>query len=107
MINKGRILPKDVIDHWPEIFEGVTLNVVPLRYLHSIVINFKDKTAWDIKVTPDLRKGGWDSLQELLSELVENYEHVITDIDFQLDIDRIKKDIKRKTSQFLKKKKLQ
>lgn len=104
MINKGRILPKDVIDHWPEVFEGVTLNVLPLRYLHSIVVNFKDNSAWDIKITPAVRKGGWDSLQQTISDLIKDYENVIIDIDFKLDVDRIKKDIKRKTTKFLQKK---
>ena len=29
-------LSKDVIERWPEVFEGIQLNVVPLKYLHSI-----------------------------------------------------------------------
>lgn len=104
MINKGRILPKDVTKHWPEVFEEVTLNVVPLRYLHSVLINFKDKSHWEIKITSQIKKDGWSSFEDMLAELVKNYESVIVDIDFQLDVDRIKKDVKRKTNNFLKKK---
>jgi len=103
---QGRVLPKEVIEHWPEVFGEVKLNVLPLRYLHSVLINFKDGKTWEIRVTTKTKKDGWDSFERSLTELFKAYEERITDVDFKLDTDRVKKDIEKSTQKFLKKKKL-
>jgi len=106
MIAKGRLLPKEVIECWPEVFGEVKLRVLPLRYLHAVLITFKDGKTWEIKVTQVTQRKGWDSFEESLSELFKTYERRIVDVDFKLDTDRIKKDIEKGTQQFLKKRKL-
>ena len=106
MTGQGRVLPKEVIEHWPEVFGEVKLNVLPLRYLHSVLINFKDGKTWEIRVTTKTKKDGWDSFERSLTELFKAYEERITDVDFKLDTDRVKKDIEKSTQKFLKKKKL-
>jgi hypothetical protein len=102
----GKILPKEVIDHWPEVFGEVKLNVLPLRYLHAVLISFKDGKTWEIKVTSKTKREGWDSFEKSLSELFKVYKHKIENINFKLDTERVKKDIERSTQQFLKKRKL-
>ena len=102
----GRILPKEVIEHWPEVFGEVKLNVLPLRYLHAVLISFKDGKTWEIKVTSKTKREGWDSFEKSLSELFKVYEHKIENINFKLDTERVKKDIEKSTQQFLKKRKL-
>ena len=99
-------LPKEVVAHWPEVFEEVSLNVIPLLYLHSVVVNFKDNKAWEIKLTTKLKKEGWDSFQASLAELLSTYEEQIDDVDFKLDAVRVKKDVEKLTNRFLKKQKL-
>jgi len=106
MTKTGRLLPKDVIEHWPEVFGDVELNVVPLGYLHTVLVNFKDGKTWEIKITAKTKREGWDSFQRNLSELVKNYEETIDNIDFKLDTNRVKNDIQLSTQKFLKKKKL-
>ena len=106
MTESGRILPKEVIDIWPEVFGEVKLNVVPLRYLHTVLVNFKDGKTWEIKVTTKTKKEGWKSFEKSLSELCKAYEERIVDIDFKLDSDRVRKDIEETTRKFLKKRKL-
>jgi hypothetical protein len=102
----GKILPKEVIDHWPEVFGEVKLNVLPLRYLHAVLISFKDGKTWEIKVTSKTKRDGWDSFEKSLSELFKVYENKIENINFKLDTERVKKDIEKSTQQFLKKRKL-
>jgi len=102
----GRNLPKDVIAHWPEVFGEVYLNVMPLRYLHTVLVNFKDGKTWEIKITAKTRREGWSSFERNLAEVCQNYEDRIDDVDFKLDTDRIRKDMEKLTQQFLKKKKL-
>lgn len=106
MTKQGRCLPEEVIQHWPEVFGEVKLNVLPLRYLHAVLVNFKDGKTWEIKITTKTKKEGWDSFEKSLSELCKAYETRIEKIDFKLDTERVKKDIEKETQKFLKKKKL-
>jgi hypothetical protein len=105
-MTKGRTLPKEVIQHWPEVFGEVELNVLPLRYLHSVLVNFRDGKTWEIKVTTETKRKGWEQFQKTLAELCESYGAKIENVDFKLDTKRVKKDIEKSTQQFLKKKKL-
>jgi hypothetical protein len=106
LLKQTKPLPKEVVAHWPEVFEEVTLNVLPLLYLHSVVINFKDNKSWEIKLTTKIKKDGWNSFQQSLSELLNSYEEEIDDVDFKLDAVKVKKDVEKLTNKFLKKQKL-
>ena len=106
MTETGKILPKEVVDCWPEVFGEIKLNVLPLRYLHAVLVNFKDGKTWEIKVTAKTKKEGWESFEKNLSELFKAYEKKIENIDFKLDTERVKKDIERTTKRFLKERKL-
>jgi len=106
MTSTGRTLPKDAIARWPEVFGEVKLNVLPLGYLHTVLVNFKDGKTWEIRVTAEVKKDGWEAFEKNLSELVKSYEDTIENIDFKLDTDKVKKDIVKSTSKFLKKKRL-
>jgi hypothetical protein len=106
MVSKGRKLPKDAIANWPEVFGEVKLNVMPLRYLHTVLVNFKDGKTWEIKITARTRRDGWEAFERNLSDLCKSYEERIKDVDFKLDTARVKKDMEKLTQQFLKKKKL-
>lgn len=97
-----RKLNKEVIESWPEIFEEVKLNVVPIQYLCSVHVKFKDKRIWTIEVGPQLRDENWQAVEKNIHELVMNYKTHIDSIDFKLDTDKIKKDITRQTNKFLK-----
>ena len=103
---EGRKLPKDVIDYWPEVFGEVKLNVLPLRYLHAVLITFKDGKVWEVKITKEDHDKGWNSLEETIGELYKSYENRIDNIDFRLDTQSIRKDIETVTHKFLKKRKL-
>ena len=106
MLKQTKPLPKEVIAHWPEVFEEVSLSVLPLPYLHSVVINFKDNKSWEIKLTTKIKKEGWSSFHQSLSDLLTSYEEQIDDVDFKLDAVKVKKDVEKLTTKFLKKKKL-
>ena len=49
MAKKGK-LPSDVVNAWPEIFKDITIDVVPIEYLHSVKVYFKDGKIWEIDV---------------------------------------------------------
>lgn len=105
-MTSGKTLPKDVIDLWPEIFGEVTLNVVPLIYVHMIEITFKNNKVWEIDFKKNLKARNWDVFEKEIKDMIQEYEDEIMAIDFKLDTDRIKKDITKHTKKFLNNRKL-
>lgn len=105
-MTSGKTLPKDVIDLWPEIFGEVTLNVIPLLYVHTIEITFKNNKVWEIDFKQNLKNQSWDDFEDEIKTIISQYEDSIKNIDFKLDTDRLKKDITKHTKKFLKNKKL-
>lgn len=101
-MRKGKNFPKDVIEHWPEVFGEISLNVIPLHYLDSVIVTFKNGKNWEINFTNHSQEKFEIELKEWLSE----YENEIDNVDFRLDTERIKKDIQKNTNKFLKNKKL-
>lgn len=95
-------LPPAVIDTWPEIFNEIDVDVVPIEYLHSINVRFKDGKTWEIDVKKSLEKPNIN-IETALEELFEHYEQSIESIDFRLDTEKVKYDIKKRTHQFMKK----
>lgn len=105
MIN-GKRFPRDVIDHWPEVFGEITLNVIPLKYLDRIQIRFKNGKLWEIDMRSKRNESDWISVEKSLKEMLASYESEIDNIDFKIDTERIKKDMIKNTNRFLKRRKL-
>lgn len=93
-------LPQELIDFWPEVFEDLEIDVVPVEYLHSIIIEFEDGVSWNIDLTDEAKE---EDLESAITDLVDEYRQEIVNIDFRLDIERVKKDISKRTNLFLKK----
>lgn len=103
MPRKTKKLPDDVVKHWPEVFTDVELNVVPIKYLHSVRVQFGDGKIWDIDVGKSKLKDSPEAVEKSLSDLFAEYENSIKHIDFRLDTQKIKHDIQKRTASFLKK----
>lgn len=97
-------LPKEVIAHWPEIFKDVEVHAIPLQYLTSITISFNDGRIWEIDLN-DERNLIEDGLEYSIESLLSEYEDEIENIDFRLDTEKVRADIEKRTSSFLKKRK--
>jgi hypothetical protein len=96
-------LPKNVVDHWPEVFNDVTVNAIPIEYLLAIKVTFNDGKKWEIKVKNSHKKMTNSGLEQTLNELFKNYTNSIKNVDFRLDTEKVKKDIEKRTKKFLKK----
>jgi hypothetical protein len=93
-------LPKEVVDHWPEVFEDVEVEVIPVKYLYSIRITFEDGITWDVSID----KNSTDNdVETAIEEVLEEYEDTISSIDFRLDTEKVKRDISKRTHIFMKK----
>jgi len=101
-VPKGKKLPPDVVNHWPEIFKDIDIESVPVEYLDSVKITFEDGKVWEIDTS---RNPEGIPIDEALESLMEEYEDVIVNVDFRLDTEKVKKNITQRTKFFMKKRK--
>ena len=106
MARPRKRLPQTVIDKRPEVFKDIDIKAIPLQYLHSIRVTFKNGKIWDVVVNDDTQpKNPLNKLEITLQELFVANENTIKHIDFRVDTDRVKKDIQKRTRGFMKKNK--
>lgn len=96
-------LPKQVVDQWPEILGDIEVDVLPLEYLHTIRVQFLNGKIWEIDIDKSKKTNDYPVLEELIEGIFEEYDEQIDSVDFRLDTTRIKSDIKKRTHQFMKK----
>ena len=103
-VPKKKALPKDIVEHWPEVLKDVDIKVVPVKYLHAVRVYFKDGKMWDIDIAKTLRKNPSEkSIENTLEQIFLEYENNIKNIDFRLDTAKVKADIQARTKYFMKK----
>jgi len=98
-------LPKEVVAHWPEIFSDLHVESIPVEYLLSIKVTFKDGKNWEIRLKNNRQKMTNKELEKQITELFKTYGDAITNVDFRLDTNKVKADITKRTKTFLKKRK--
>ena len=103
MSSSGK-LPPEVVRHWPEVFKDVEIQTIPVQYLVSIRVEFEDGKIWEIEI--DKNKLSDDqTIEDSLSTFFEEYSQSIVNIDFRLDTQKVIRDVKARTRQFMKKRK--
>ena len=101
---KNKKLPPDVIDHWPEVFNEIEIDVIPIEYLDSVRVQFEDGKTWDIDVKKSRDKTDLD-IENAIEDLFDTYADSIVNVDFRLDTEKVKHDIQNRTQFFMKKRK--
>lgn len=90
--------PRHLVKEWPEVFEDLYMNTMPVAYLDILRLEFSDGRIWEINVVDQLSETDTNSMAEKLIEIFHEYRDEIVKIDFRMDIDRLKKDIKDSTN---------
>jgi hypothetical protein len=67
-------------------------------------VHFKDGKIWEIDIKKSRQKPELD-IETALEDLFIQYENLIQNVDFRLDTAKVKKDIKKRTKIFMKKRK--
>jgi hypothetical protein len=86
--------PRHLVKEWPEVFEDLYMNTMPVAYLDSVRLDFTDGRVWEIDVKNELGKQTADSIAGVLINTLQEYKDEIKKIDFKVDVERLKKDIK-------------
>jgi len=87
---------------WEEILDEIDLKFLPLEYLKTIIITFEDKTIWEIDLANTRKTQTEEKIEQTLDDLFDEYEGDISNLDFQLDIEKIKRYLTKRVSYFLK-----
>ena len=85
--------PRHLVKEWPEVFEDLYMNTMPVAYLDSVRLDFIDGRVWEIDVKNELTKQTADGIADILLNTLQEYKYEIKKIDFKVDVTRLKKDI--------------
>lgn len=96
-------LPIDIVDQWPEVLVDIDAQVIPTPYLKSVRVVFREGKAWVIDVAKRSKSTDPQVIEDELNELIYTYRDSIDYVDFQLDVNRIKKDMSKLTNKLLNK----
>jgi hypothetical protein len=89
--------PRGLVKEWPEVFEDLYMNTMPVEYLHSIRLEFTDGRIWEIDIEDHVHLIHSQSIADRLIQTLHEYSNEIKKIDFQIDIDRLKQDISNRS----------
>jgi len=91
----------DLIKQWPEVFDDLYMNTMPVVYMINMVLEFKDGRIWEIDIQNQLGKIDPEVFSQKLLSMLEEYSPTIKKIDFKFDIEKLKNDIQRNTKNIL------
>lgn len=104
MMGKNMSLPPTDIDEWPDIFDEVTVNRLPLPYLKGLRITFNDGKSWEVEITGDASKN--TTFAGSLLDIFDTYKDHISSVSVKVNTKKIKQDVNKSTKKLLRKLKL-
>jgi len=93
--------PRHLVQEWPEVFEDLYMNTMPVAYLDFIILEFNDGRVWEIDIKEQAKENDNDKIADQLVETFQEYRDDIKKIDFKLDIEKLRKDIENQTKNYL------
>lgn len=77
------------------------MNTMPVAYLENVHLEFADGRVWEINIREQLSKTNPDDIADKLLNTLQEYKDEIKKIDFKVDVDQLKLDIKDQTKNML------
>jgi len=101
VINSFATTSKALIKEWPEIFENIEINAIPVMYLDKVIIEFITGRVWEVDIKNHLDTLGVDTINELLRELFTEYKDEIKHYKYTFDVALLRKDITKFSNNIL------
>ena len=89
--------PRHLVKEWPEVFEDLYMNTMPVAYLDIVHLEFANGRVWEINIKEQIINTDLDAIASRLLDTLQEYKDEITKIDFKVDVARLKKDISDST----------
>ena len=90
-----------MVKEWPEVFEDLYMNTMPVAYLILLRLEFINGRIWEIDVQEQLANAEADEIANKLLNIFQEYRNDIKKIDFQIDVERLKNDIQESSKNLL------
>jgi len=85
--------PRYLVKEWPEVFEDLYMNTMPVAYLEMVHLEFANGRVWQIDIKEQIKDTDVDKIADRLLDTMSEYKDEIKKIDFKIDIEKLKKDI--------------
>lgn len=89
--------PRHLVKEWPEVFEDLYMNTMPVAYLENVHLEFADGRVWEINIRDQLSKSNTEDIADKLLGTLQEYKDDIKKIDFKVNVEQLKVDIKDQT----------
>lgn len=93
--------PRHLIKEWPEVFEDLYMDTMPVAYVDVMILEFTDGRVWEIAIKDQLAKYDSNDVAKKLLETLHEYKDDVKKIDFKIDVEKLKEDIKSRTDSIL------
>lgn len=93
--------PRHLIKEWPEVFEDLYMNTMPVAYLELVHLEFADGKIWEINISEQLLEVSTEEIADRLLSTIQEYKNEIKKLDFKIDIEKLKNDIQSSTKDLL------
>lgn len=93
--------PKHLVQEWPEVFEDLYMNTMPVHYLETVRLEFQNGRVWEINVQEQLNMSASEIIANRLIETFAEYKDDIKKIDFKINIMKLKDDIQSQSNNIL------
>lgn len=93
--------PRHLVKEWPEVFEDLYMNTMPVEYLEYVHLEFANGRVWQINIKEQLRDSESSEVAARLIDTMSEYRADIVKLDFKVDIEKLKKDIGDSTKTML------
>jgi hypothetical protein len=85
--------PRHLVKEWPEVFEDLYMNTMPVAYLEMVHLEFANGRVWQIDIKEQMKELDADAMATRLLDTLQEYKDEIKKLDFKVDIEKLKKDI--------------
>jgi uncharacterized protein (DUF2461 family) len=89
--------PRHLVKEWPEVFEDLYMNTMPIAYLETVHLEFANGRVWQVDIKDQLKELTVSDVATRLLDTLQEYKDEITKLDFKVDVVRLKKDISNST----------
>ena len=93
--------PKHLVEEWPEVFKDLYMDTMPVAYVDKMIIEFTDGRIWEIDIKDQLKTEDPNKIAKKLLDTLSEYKDTIKNLDFKIDVELLKNDIKKKTKKIL------
>lgn len=93
--------PRHLVQEWPEVFEDLHMNTMPVAYLDMLRLEFNDGRIWEIDIQEQLKSEDPQMVADKLVNIFNDYKDELKKLDFKMDIEKLKQDIKESSKKLL------